>query len=98
MLKLIQVQRDKLLVELQQEKDRSKQLVKDLSALKKQRNLLRDQLQKQADFQRARLHQGALAKLQQRSQEQSEDQEETLDSLNLQVKDLIDDLMSHMKA
>jgi hypothetical protein len=79
----VKAQRDQLVGELASEKDHSQSLLKELQEVRRNLNVCMEDLRKQAEFQRARVSQGSLGEgLQKPENEDTEDQEETLDLLN----------------
>jgi hypothetical protein len=79
----VKAQRDQLVGELASEKDHSQSLLKELQEVRRNLNICMEDLRKQAEFQRARVSQGSLGEgLQKPENEDTEDQEETLDLLN----------------
>ena len=82
------------MVELASEKEHNKSLMKEIQDIRKDRDQHLDELKKQAEFQRARISQGA-AFLQKPTE--SEDDQDSLKSLNQSVKTLIENFLSKIR-
>ena len=82
------------MVELASEKEHNKSLMKEIQDIRKDRDQRLDELKKQAEFQRARISQGA-AFLQKPTE--SEDDQDSLKSLNQSVKTLIENFLSKIR-